>query len=454
MIRKTYITICLLLLMLFSSQGLFAETDTKIVGGKPADANAYPWAVALLDSGITSPYFAQFCGGTLIAENWVLTAAHCVQGISPTAIDALIDQNDLTGFGGERIAVQQIIIHPDYRSTFAAEYSDLALLKLSQSSAATPLALFTDTTGNFADSGNNATAMGWGLLTETGVFPNDFPPDLQEVDLPIVSESLCQLAYGTGVINDLHLCAGLTSGGVDTCKGDSGGPLIVENNNTAYLAGITSFGVGCARPGFFGVYTRVSQFADWVKSTASIGGSVIPIEPPVEPPVEEEIIITLSFPRDGDIAQGINPVQGWSIAPDGIDRVELYVDDTFFSQIPFGGRRADVAAAFPSYPGALTSGFSLAYSFKQLTEGSHKISVRAYDRNGDFAQKDVNVTIIKFGNSFIQESDINLNAANASIDSKTVIVNNVVIDGQAYDVQLGWEQTIQGFKLIGITKVP
>lgn len=170
---------------------------------------------------------------------------------------------------------------------------------------------------------------------------------------------------------------------------------------------------------------------------------------------DDKVLMSLAFPRNGETAQGINPVQGWAIAKNGIDYVEMYVDDVFFSRIPFGGRRADVEAAFPDYPYAFTSGFSMAYSFKQLSEGPHKITIIAYDTNGKLNQKEVTINIEKFGNQFIQSNTVDANSINVSTENNTTIaIKNYLINGKAYDIKLDWENTIQGLKIISVEDAP
>lgn len=152
--------------------------------------------------------------------------------------------------------VTSIVLHPDYDSGTTS--SDISLLKISSALtyddyvAAIPIPSQGQTfTGN-------AVVSGWGTLTEGG----DTPTVLQSVTVPFVTDAQCKADYGAGNVDDTMICAG--ESGKDSCQGDSGGPLAANG----VLAGIVSWGYGCARPNFPGVYTRVSYFVDWIEANA------------------------------------------------------------------------------------------------------------------------------------------------------------------------------------------
>lgn len=248
------------------------DIDPSIVGGAKADPGEWPWQVALVDGSnfVTDLYQSQFCGGSLVTEQWVVTAAHCVYGDQPSAVDVVAGIYKLTdpiSSGWQRKDVIQIIIHPSYNSN--THNNDIALLKLKTpvtiggtgASKTGLIPLVPASSGDFA--GINSWVTGWGA-TETQ--PN-YPTELREVQVPIISNTLCNdSGHYNGDITSSMMCAGFEQGGKDSCQGDSGGPLVVDTGSGWQLAGIVSWGDGCADPGFYGVYTRVSVFTSWVNS--------------------------------------------------------------------------------------------------------------------------------------------------------------------------------------------
>jgi hypothetical protein len=162
------------------------------------------------------------------------------------------------------LAVSAILLHPQYE--IARHDHDFALLHL-----ATPATLgssvqiihpMTDSIAITATAPSvTATVTGWGRTTEGGLLARQ----LMEVEVPIISNELCNFSYG--IITDSMLCAGFEEGGYDACQGDSGGPLVVPVNGDWSLAGVVSFGFGCARPHFYGVYARVSRVTAWLEET-------------------------------------------------------------------------------------------------------------------------------------------------------------------------------------------
>ena len=236
--------------------------QTRIVGGNPVIEGAYRWMVSLQSQ--TDSF--HFCGGSLIADRWVLTAAHCVPNASPMGLKVWVGGYDLTRPDtGVEAQIEQIFVHPHYDDqTFK---NDIALLKLDQPIGHTlpHVALATlDVMQQAAAPGDIVNVAGWGRLAEAGASPSV----LHEVQLPIIDQPTCNAPTSyNGEIDETQLCAGLPQGGQDACQGDSGGPLWVTYQEQHYLAGIVSFGAGCARPNMYGVYTRVERFDTWVAST-------------------------------------------------------------------------------------------------------------------------------------------------------------------------------------------
>jgi secreted trypsin-like serine protease len=261
----------------------------RIVGGNPADPGEWPWAVALVDP-TEEGADGQFCGGALIADRWVLTAAHCVFpprfSQQSKVVIGRVNLDDLSV--GERIDIKRVVIHPDFSnfrynrwdeeyigqdptpsegSRIPRQFADIALLYLAKPARETQfLQLATPRDQEVYKPGSLSTVIGWGTTTDTPPF--DFPP-LFEVNVPIASHQDCNApeAYN-GAVNEDWICAGLAEGGKDACFGDSGGPLMVFDPSAGWLSvGIVSTGFNCARPNKYGIYTFVPKYTHWIKRT-------------------------------------------------------------------------------------------------------------------------------------------------------------------------------------------
>jgi secreted trypsin-like serine protease len=242
------------------------DVSTKILGGVEAQPGAWPWMTALLYSNKHSIYQAQFCSGVLIDDTWVLTAAHCVEGLPAVDMNVAVGAYDLNAFTGSRISVKSIRIHPQYYNDNVTIRNDIALLELSQPSSVAAIPLYSGVSNdNVAPSllGVMLTAIGWGLAD--GTVDWYYPSRLRQVNLPVVADSYCNDIYGDTLVAS-QFCAGFYAG-KDVCNGDSGGPVVAKIDGVWVHAGLVSYGSNCEYyQGWYGVYTRTSEHINFITS--------------------------------------------------------------------------------------------------------------------------------------------------------------------------------------------
>lgn len=245
----------------------FVAEEDGIVGGANTTIETHPWQVS-----IQSTDGFHFCGGSIIAPQWILTAQHCVEGSSANSMRVVAGTTRLSQAGsGQTRNVAQIIRFPGYSSPESGR--DAALLRLSSAldlSGARARAIAINTDNALTNAGVNSIVTGWGDLREGGSSPDT----LQAVTVPIVSNDDASDAYQQNITADQLAAGVLGVGGRDSCQGDSGGPLTVANSSgVRVLAGIVSWGNGCADPNFPGLYARVSSFATWINQNVSLNAA-------------------------------------------------------------------------------------------------------------------------------------------------------------------------------------
>merc|ERR1712212_102185 len=206
-----------------SRKPLLPRGLNKIVGGTDAKPGEFPYQISFQDNSFFIPF--HFCGGSILNENWAITAGHCVAGENmnnPQNLQISAGDHDIDDLN-DRVA-------------------GVALPSQGQATS------------------GDCVVTGWGALHESGGSPSI----LQKVTVPTMSDDECRDAYGATQVLDSNICCGVPEGGKDSCQGDSGGPLYCNG----YQAGVVSWGYGCARPGFPGVYTEVAYYVDWINKNA------------------------------------------------------------------------------------------------------------------------------------------------------------------------------------------
>uniref|UniRef100_A0A8C0ZVJ8 Ovochymase-2 n=1 Tax=Castor canadensis TaxID=51338 RepID=A0A8C0ZVJ8_CASCN len=252
---------------------------SRIVGGSQVEKGSYPWQVSLKQK------HKHICGGTIISQRWVITAAHCVANRkNASTLNVTAGEYDLsqTEPGEQTLATETIIIHPQFSIKKPMDY-DIALLKMAGSfqfgQFVGPMCL--PEPGEQFEAGFICTTTGWGRLQEGG----SLPQVLQEVDLPILTQEECVAALLTlkkPFNGKTFLCTGSPDGGRDACQGDSGGSLMCRNKKGAWtLAGVTSWGLGCGRgwrnngqknkQGSPGIFTDLSKVLPWINEHIQTG---------------------------------------------------------------------------------------------------------------------------------------------------------------------------------------
>jgi trypsin len=272
---KSKISLTVVLPLIFTYSALASDMkpqvlskllSEKIVGGVKATKGEFPFIVSLQSSS-----WGHFCGGSLIASDWVLTAAHCVKNTVPMnklkIVLGVYQQSQHEG--REEFGAKTIIVHPNYEVNTDHDF-DFALIQLKGKSHYSPVHL-NESEIDIPKSEKDApiaTTAGWGTSSEGGRVEDT----LLKVDIPLVNPNACEDAYPKE-ITDRMICAGYEKGGKDSCQGDSGGPLLLQNGKEKVLIGVVSWGDGCARPGKYGIYSKVNSVISWLGSELAKAGN-------------------------------------------------------------------------------------------------------------------------------------------------------------------------------------
>jgi secreted trypsin-like serine protease len=224
---------------------------------------------------------ASTCGASFIGDKWLLTASHCVDGVSTEQLKVNVGEYDLSNGAEDAKAVKRIYMHPDYELDSELN-NDIALIELVESVDNKAITLVDSAeTEQFSQQNSTVTVVGWGGRQgyDAGEGPtSDFPNILHQVDLQLSTNQACRKILAESSSNtfegnftansigvtDAMICAFVDGGGKGSCQGDSGGPLMINTNEGWQQIGIVSWGIGCAADGFPGVYTRAAVFKDWI----------------------------------------------------------------------------------------------------------------------------------------------------------------------------------------------
>lgn len=325
-------TIAIAFVGLAAPWALAGDVGIRVVGGTAAPPGAWPSITPLLNSGVGSASADQFCGGTVIAARWVITAAHCVAvgGItaSPASVQVAPGALNLDAVtAANRLGISRVVPHPSYNG--ANTPYDFALLQTTAATSAPPMPMVSPAGDASVVAGAPSASAGWGITS--GGTPT---PILQRADLPIISDAICAFDYRNegGVDATTEVCAGFQAPGTDTCQGDSGGPLALRIGGTATLVGIVSRGVGCALPNFPGIYSRVAAARDWacdwitspaaITVTAVSRAAEVAWTPDVTCPWRDPVVTVVASPGG---ATATAPLSAGRASLPGLDAGATYV---------------------------------------------------------------------------------------------------------------------------------
>lgn len=284
------------------------DITRKVLGGDASERNDWPSVIALARPGESPLRDRFFCGGTIIAKRWVMTAAHCLFNAfgrqdSPSSIRVIAGIHDLVEDASlDEVYVTNVIVHPDYDNSLESPPGDIALLELATELEAPLGQLFVGESEDYSDT--IGFIVGWGATRYINENSAEYPTIQQEASVPLVSLATCNspISYG-GIIAVTQLCAGYAAGQIDTCAGDSGGPLYIIEDGQVIQVGITSFGNGCGQENFYGIYTNVSRYIPWL-------GNYVPV-----PEQSPELIATREAEANGESSNNAGKTSGGAMHP-------------------------------------------------------------------------------------------------------------------------------------------
>lgn len=204
-----------------------------------------------------------------------------------------------------------------------------------------------------------------------------------------------------------------------------------------------------SEPAIMNTYANVGDTIEgpMADDIAGIAALYIPIIQEVDP-----IIMNLEVPGPGSVVTGVGVIQGWAATQFGLERVENWVDGDYKGNIPTGGNRKDVVAAFPNYPDADTSGFAIIWNYNNFTEGEHTITIKAIDKLGNSREHSRTFTVMHFPDSFISDpNEVSLDGADITYAGSKIFIKGMTVTGAKFNVDLDWDTASQNYRIVNMS---